>query len=101
MVIGSRSLHPLFDGASKGNPRATGARGVLYGPGGNIVSTFSWNLGVATNNQAKAYALLQGLSITKARNIRILSVMGDSKNTIRHLWLSTLLVDASLYSIFK
>jgi ribonuclease HI len=78
-----------------------GAGGVLYGPGGHIESTFSWNLGVATNNQAEAYALLQGLLIARSKSIRILSVVGDSKNTIRHLRLSSLPMDVSLKSIFR
>jgi hypothetical protein len=39
-----------FDGASKGNPKVAGMGGVLYDPGGNIENTYSWNLGVATNN---------------------------------------------------
>jgi ribonuclease HI len=73
----------------------------MYGPGGHIVSTFSWNLGFTSNNQVEAYSLLQGLLIAKARNIKTLSVVGDSKNTTRHLWLYMLLVDVSLHSIFS
>jgi ribonuclease HI len=78
-----------------------GARGVLYDPGGNIENTYSWNLGVATNNQVELYALLQGLFIARSKNIKSLLVVGDSKNTIRHLRRSSLIVDVSLKSIVK
>ena len=90
-----------IDGASKGNPRVTGSGGVLYDPGGNIENTYSWNLGVATNNQAESYALLQGLFIARLQNIKSLLVVGDSKNTIRHLRRSCLIMDVSLKSIVK
>jgi hypothetical protein len=68
-----------FDGASKGNPGVAGAGGVIICPRGNQVLSFHWNLGIATNNQAEAYALYQGLHLAKSRNIHSLSVIGDSK----------------------
>jgi ribonuclease HI len=47
-------------------------------------SPFHWNLGIATNNQAEAYALYQGLLLAKILNIHSLSVIGDSKIIIGH-----------------
>jgi ribonuclease HI len=84
--------HQKLEGATAG--------GVLYDPRGQIESTHSWNIGPASNNQAEAYALLQSLLIAKSKNIEVLYVVGDSKNTIRHLKLFSLPTDAILRSIF-
>lgn len=97
----SQSSHTLyFDGASKHNLRVARAGGVLFGPRGNMENTYSQNLDQATNNQAKAYALLQGLTLARAPNIYEIVILGDSKNAIRYLQLGTLPRDAHLCSIF-
>jgi hypothetical protein len=42
----SKNLSTIFfDGASKGNPGATGAGGVIYSPDGTSKDCFSWGLG--------------------------------------------------------
>ena len=46
---------------------------------------FSWGLGTKTNNMAKVFALLQGLSIAKNRRITNLIVLGDSRIVIQAL----------------
>jgi ribonuclease HI len=46
---------------------------------------FSWNLGVASNNAVKAYAIYQGLLLMQEEQISQISIVGDSKNTIRYL----------------
>jgi len=48
-------IHPLTGVA--------GAGGVIYDPEGKQESTYSWGLGIPTNNQAEAYTLFQGFSI--------------------------------------
>jgi len=58
---------------------------VIIYPRGNQVLSFHWNLGIATNNQAEAYALYQGLHLAKRRNIHSLSVIGDSKIIIGYV----------------
>jgi ribonuclease HI len=55
-----------------------GAGGVIFSPGGHIQTTFSWSLGITSNNQAKAYALYKGLSIAKSQDIEELIIIGDS-----------------------
>jgi ribonuclease HI len=60
-----------------------GASGSLLDPGGNIVTHYSWGLRVTSNNTAEAYALLQGLSIAKERNVTKLVIFGDSMMVIR------------------
>ena len=48
------------------------------------MDTYSWNLGIVSNNVAEAYALLKGIQIAKERHINQLTVIGDSKTIIRH-----------------
>jgi ribonuclease HI len=61
------------------------ASGVLFGPRGILESSFSWILGQAYNNQAEAYALLQGVQTASVDEVRQLNILGESKNTIRYL----------------
>ena len=75
----------FFDGASKGNPRAAGARGILLDPGGKIEQTFAWGLGTWTNNEAEWLALLQGLQILQDKNYQKVLIFGDSKHVISKL----------------
>jgi ribonuclease HI len=69
----------FFDGASKGNPGNAGGGGVLYGPEGDMKITYSWNLGIDSNNMAEALALWQGLNQAIIHGIQELTVVGDSK----------------------
>jgi hypothetical protein len=81
--------------------RVARAKGVISNPGGSIVSSFSWGLDISTNNQAKAYALLQGLKITINIRIWTLIVVGDSKNVIKHMVLNTIPCDTLLSSMIE
>jgi ribonuclease HI len=51
--------------------------GVILDPKGNTKNTFEWGLGKATNNQAEAFALFQGLRIIDNKHIRNIIVIGD------------------------
>jgi ribonuclease HI len=83
--LNTQKSHVLcFDGASKGNPGEAGAGGVLFSPRGQRLLTYSWNLGMTTNNSAEAYALLKGAQIAKVRQINELIILGDSKTIIRY-----------------
>jgi len=77
-----------------------GTGGVLFGPRGQVKSTYSWNLGLASNNQDEAYALFQGLSLASAKGIQKITIMVDLKNIIRHFHLSSSPRDVRLSSIF-
>jgi len=46
-------------------PRVVGAGGVILNLEGNLKLLFSWNIGHATNNQADAYALIQGSQLAR------------------------------------
>ena len=59
--------------------------GVLYDPEGNLNLTYSWNLGIDSNNMAEALALWQGLSQAIRLDIQDLTVVGDSRIILHHL----------------
>ena len=49
----SLSYHSLFfDDASKGNPGIAGGGGVFISANGAVVSSYSWGLGIESNNTA-------------------------------------------------
>jgi hypothetical protein len=45
-------------------------------PEGHIRATFSWILGIASNNEVKAYALYKGLNLAKIQRIEDLFIIG-------------------------
>lgn len=49
----------FFDGASKGNPGTAGARGLILSPDKLEKTSFSWGLGISSNNQEESYILLK------------------------------------------
>jgi ribonuclease HI len=75
----------FFDGASKGNPWAVGGGGILLGRSGMLEVSYSWGLGLDSNNMAEALTLWQGLRLAVARNIQNLVVFGDSRVIIQAL----------------
>jgi ribonuclease HI len=58
-------------------------RVIVLDPNGKQEVSFKWGLGGATNNQAEALALYQGLKILDPRQIMNLTVIGDSAIIIR------------------
>jgi hypothetical protein len=55
-----------------------GAGGSLLDPGNNITTYYTWDLGILSNNIVQDYALYEGLSIAKERNIAKLALFEDS-----------------------
>eukprot|EP00253_Pinus_taeda_P032656 PITA_32656 len=68
----------FFDGASKHNPGAAGAGGVVKDQHGTLISSYEWGLGEATNNSAEAYSLLMGTNILLEKGLRNAIIIGDS-----------------------
>jgi ribonuclease HI len=62
---------------------------------------FYWNLGVTTNNKAKAYAVYQGIQLAKQRHIYYLKIVGDSKNVIRYFVTGSTPQDVGLKALIK
>lgn len=56
--------------------------GAIWDPKGNLVNSFAWGLGQASNNQAEGYALYQGILLTNKDRINSLTIIGDSSTII-------------------
>jgi len=61
---------------------ATRGGGIVYRPDGLIDFRYAWGLGNATNNQAEALALLQGICLLKQKRIAHARIIGDSQSLI-------------------
>jgi hypothetical protein len=68
-----------FDGASKGNPGATGFGVVFRNRQGNILLISMGSLGHTTNNATELWGLTKGLQIAHAQGYHQLIVEGDSQ----------------------
>ena len=69
ILMNSSSALIFFYGASKGNPRDSGAGGLVLSPGNLTKFSFSWGLGSLSNNQAKLYNLLMATQIDKEKRL--------------------------------
>ncbi|GLJ24485.1 hypothetical protein SUGI_0467640 [Cryptomeria japonica] len=68
-----------FDGASKGNPRASGFGAVVRDEEGNLVGTACGQAGFVSNNIAETITLEEGLKWTIENDIKKVVIEGDSK----------------------
>ena len=59
-----------------------GAGGILLDPGGKVEQRFAWGLGSRTNNEAEWMALLQGLHLTRDKNLLKVLIFGNSRHVI-------------------
>jgi hypothetical protein len=75
----------FFVGASKGNPGLDGGGGVLVSPTGHLELSFSWGLGIESNNRAEALALWKGIIQAINHNVQDLVIIGDSRLVIQAL----------------
>ena len=62
-----------------------GVGGIIFDPGGNIVSSYAWGLGYKTNNEVEWLALFFGLELAKHLKITKITVLGDSKQVIHRM----------------
>jgi ribonuclease HI len=63
--------------------RSVGAGGALHDLRGTLAISFAWGLSQLSNNLVEAYALLCGLTLAKEKNVRALSILGDSMIIIK------------------
>jgi len=78
-----------FDGASRGNPGNAGAGAAIYDEDGNLLWELARFLGEKTNNEAEYTALILLLEEIEARNLKDVSITGDSKlvvNQVNRRW---------------
>ena len=80
---------------------AAGGGGVLFDPDGNLKFTYSWNLGIESNNMAEALALWKGLNQALLHGIQDLSVVGDSRLIIHFLNSRTFPSSISLHQVLQ
>lgn len=73
----------LFKGATKGNPGEAGAGGMIFNLEKKYETKYAWGLGKASNNQAEALPLWQGLKISISKGIKKLIIVGDSLVVIK------------------
>lgn len=59
------NIKVFTDGASRGNPGASGIGIIIYDENNFIISSWNEYLGLATNNQAEYKAILKSLSLIK------------------------------------
>ena len=63
-------------------PKEAGAGGIIFHPGGNIVSSYAWGLGQKTNNEVQCLALFFGMNLARELNISKITILGNSKQVI-------------------
>ncbi|GLJ34169.1 hypothetical protein SUGI_0686870 [Cryptomeria japonica] len=74
-----------FDGASKGNLRASGIRAIIRDEQGNILHGLFGGIGVATNKEAEIRALEVGLRLYVRQGISRIIIEGDSQIIITRI----------------
>jgi ribonuclease HI len=75
----------MFDGCSKGNPGPAGAGAVIYANNKEIWSRAIFVGDRETNNLAEYTGMLLGLNEAVRRNIRVITVKGDSEVVIKQM----------------
>ena len=75
----------FFNGASKGNPRISSVGGLVISPDRLTEFSFSWGLGIMSNNQAESYCLLFASQISKEKGFKSLQIFSDSEMLIKAL----------------
>ena len=76
-----------------------GAGGVLISSDGNIAANFSGGLKIASNNQAKLYALYLGETLLQEIQIRKFIILGDSLLFIQQMITKASNMELSMHKI--
>jgi ribonuclease HI len=90
-----------FDEASKGNPSLAGGGGVLVSPTCVLEISFTWGLGIETNNRAEALSLWQGINQEISHDFQDLVIIGDSWLIIKSLTLRSRVKNEKLHHILE
>ena len=83
--MNSASAVIFFDGASKGNPRVSGAGDMVLSPDRLTKFIFSWGLGSISNNQDECYSLLLVTQLAKGKGFKSILIFRDSELLIKTL----------------
>ena len=68
----------FFYGAYKGNPEISGAGGLVFSPDRLTEFSFSWGLGIMSNNKVESYSLLMASQIAKEKGYKSIQIFDDS-----------------------
>ena len=60
----------------------SGEGGIIFNPGGNTVTSFTWGIGHRPNNESEWLSLFLGLELAGWNTITKLILFGDSKQVI-------------------
>ena len=72
MATGLKEAHPFFMVLQK-----------VINPEGIMEINYAWGLGIASNNQAKAYGFLQGLKNIDLKRVQSILFFGDSLTILK------------------
>jgi ribonuclease HI len=73
------------DGGARGNPGPAGIGVVLKDPSGEVIGEIARGIGYATNNVAEYKALIAGLELALAKDVRDLDIFLDSELVVSQL----------------
>lgn len=73
------------DGASKGNPGASGIGVAIFGMDGRKIAQQARAIGVATNNIAEYTALTEAMAMAQNLQVKVLHVISDSELMVRQV----------------
>jgi ribonuclease HI len=85
MTLTQPKLVLHVDGGARGNPGPAAIGVVVSDPAGALVTSFSDQIGEATNNVAEYRALLRGLELAAEHGAREVHVINDSELVARQL----------------
>ena len=83
------------------NSGFAGAGGIIFDPGGNIVSSYAWGLGLKTNNEAKWLTLFFGLKSDKQPKITKIIFLGYYKQVIHKMMNGYNKVSVKIWRIYE
>lgn len=96
----NKKLTIFTDGGARGNPGPAGIGAVLYNENKEKVAEISQYLGVATNNQAEYWALIEALKKAKELGGKEIEVFMDSELIVKQLKREYKVKNKDLASLF-
>lgn len=80
-----RAAKVYVDGASKGNPGASGIGVAMFTMDGQKIAQESRAIGTATNNIAEYSALIESLQMAQRMGVKVLHVISDSELMVKQM----------------
>jgi ribonuclease HI len=90
-----------FDGCSKNNPGEAGIGIVVYNSEQEEIIIISQYIGIKTNNEAEYIALIEGLKSLLIREIKTVTIFGDSQLVIKQVTGEYKVKSINLVSLYR